>query len=403
MDAPGGVTQAPDSSCELPRLLYIGDVAVADTLAGEALLFRLLQGYPPDRLAVICSVRPDMPKLPGVAYYHHGAAFRRLLFSRIAPEYCLWRAWQYYLVPRRIADVAAAFRPDALLSISHVSGWLGAWQLGKRLGIPMHLVAHDDLVYANRFPEWAQGWATRRFGEAYRAARSRLCISETMEEIYAERFGAPGLVIYPTTGARDNQGISPRVLQRIPSLTFAYGGSINSASDIEQIVTFARVAGARGHRLLAYTPQHDQLIRQAGDAASFLEVRRPVHSAELRQRLRAEADCLLLPQSLVAADRLNVATAFPTKWADYSTLGLPMLVWAPPGSSSARFVGEHPGCAELVTSSNGDDVDAAIARIECSPDHRYRLAEALLRVSELFAPEAAWQRFRSALTSTMPC
>ena len=69
---------------DLPRLLYIGDVTVADTLAGEALLFRLLQSYPPDKLALVCGVRPDAPLLPGVAYHHHGPAFPRLLYSRIA-------------------------------------------------------------------------------------------------------------------------------------------------------------------------------------------------------------------------------------------------------------------------------------------------------------------------------
>jgi hypothetical protein len=103
----------------LPRLLYIGDVSVADTMAGEALLYRLLQFYPPDRLAVVAGVRPGMPSLPGVAYHHWGAAFPRLLHSRVAGEYILWRAWRYYEVPWPIANIATLFRPDAILTISH--------------------------------------------------------------------------------------------------------------------------------------------------------------------------------------------------------------------------------------------------------------------------------------------
>ena len=37
----------------LPRLLYIGDVPVEASYHGSALLYRLLQTYPPDRLRII--------------------------------------------------------------------------------------------------------------------------------------------------------------------------------------------------------------------------------------------------------------------------------------------------------------------------------------------------------------
>jgi hypothetical protein len=119
----------------------------------------------------------------------------------------------------------------------------------------------------------------------------------------------------------------------------------------------------------------------------------------LKQHFRDEADCLLLPQSFDPQQRPWVATAFPSKWADYATLGLPVFVWAPPGSSSARFVDEHPGCAELVTSEDPAAVGAAIARLEGSETYRYGLALALLRVgAEIFSPRAAWQRFSDAIT-----
>jgi len=285
------------------------------------------------------------------------------------------------------------------LSISHVSGWLAGWQLSLQRRIPFHLIAHDDFVYRSRFPAWSAAWAEGKFGEAYRAASGRFCISDTMAEIYRARFGVPGAVIYPThNGKRDNREISPRVSRASATLTFAYGGSINSATDMEQIVAFARVVTARGHRLVAFSPQHAQLAARAAAAGATIETHAPVHSDELVARLRADADCLLLPQSMVEADRSWVATAFPSKWADYSTLGLPVLVWAPEGASSARFVTEHPGCAELVTSADPTAVEVAIARLEGSADYRRSLAETLLALSrDTFDPHAAFDRFRSAL------
>jgi Glycosyltransferase Family 4 len=383
----------------LPRLLYIGDVAVADTGAGEALLFRLLQSYPPTDLAVMCEVRPGMPMLPGVPYHRYGAAFPRLLASRISREYCLWHAWKYYRVPTSIANVAADFRAEAILSISHVSAWLAAWQLSIRLGIPLYLIAHDDFVYQDRFPAWAQSWAGRKFCRAYRAARGRFCISEAMAETYGQRFGVPASVIHPTSASSPvAPEVCPHVSRQTASLTFAYGGSINTPAQVDQVVTFARLAGALGHKLLAYTPQYDAL-RLAADRVPSLEVRQPIHSADLKVRLRNEADCLFLPQSMDEGERALVATAFPTKWADYATMGLPMVVWAPAWSSSARFITDHPGCAELISTSNPMDVETALVRLR-NPEHRENLARNLIAVGRsAFSPEVAWQTFRDAVTT----
>ncbi len=77
-----------DSSRPAIRLacLYIGDVAVADTFAGEALLFRLLRPYPPGQLAIVCEVRRGMPTLPDVAYHEWSPLVPRLLHSRVLGE-----------------------------------------------------------------------------------------------------------------------------------------------------------------------------------------------------------------------------------------------------------------------------------------------------------------------------
>ena len=386
----------------LPRLLYIGDVSVADTMAGEALLFRLLQFYPPEKLAVVCGVRPEIPRLAGVTYHHYGPMFPRLLYSRLAEEYILWRAWRYYEVPPSISHVATLFKPDAILTISHVSGWLAAWQLAGTRRIPLHMIAHDDFVYATRFPAWSRAWAERRFGEAYRAAQSRFCISDTMEEIYRARFGAAGSVIYPTfKSTGETLDVAPQVGTPRPSLVFGYGGSVNSRAEIEQLVTFARVASQRGHRLVAFTPQHALVSEMARAQGVAIDARAPVHSDDMKAYFRREADCLLLPQSMDPAQLPWVSTAFPSKWADYSRLGLPVLVWAPLSSSSARFVAAHPDCAELVTAADPAAIQRGIARLEHDASRRRSLAAALLRVgAEAFSPEAAWLRFRDALTQS---
>ena len=110
----------------------------------------------------------------------------------------------------------------------------------------------------------------------------------------------------------------------------------------------------------------------------------------------------MLPQSLEYRDLPLVSTAFPSKWADYATLGLPVLVWAPPQSSSARFVSEHPGCAALVTSSNPAELAPIIESNGTGTSTIVAsCAERLLETGRAaFSPHAAWQTLRSAITGT---
>ena len=67
------VTGAGDAgeTQSLPRLLYIGDVPVEASYHGSALLYRLLEDYPKERLKIVeAGVQLSRPerRLAGVAY-----------------------------------------------------------------------------------------------------------------------------------------------------------------------------------------------------------------------------------------------------------------------------------------------------------------------------------------------
>ena len=77
----------------LPRLLYLGQVPVAASYAGAALLFRLLYDYPPERLMILESSLGPSPlkqRLPSVAYRVLQAGNARLLHTRFATWYSSW-------------------------------------------------------------------------------------------------------------------------------------------------------------------------------------------------------------------------------------------------------------------------------------------------------------------------
>ena len=387
---------------QLPRLLYIGDVPVTNTFAGGALLYRLLTFYPADKLVIICSVTPGMKTLPGVKYYHWGARFPRLLHTRFSSLYCLWHFWRHNQILPLLTKVADLFQPEAVLSVSHVNAWLSAWRLSVARSIPFHLIAHDDYAFTQLLPKIARPWAERRFAEAYRGARSRFCISPAMAEIYRQRYDEPAEVMYPirdlATSSYDQ--IACRTIHATGSLTFAYAGSIHGESTFSQIISFARITGELGHRMLVFTPQYIDLAARAKAASVLLDARAPLPVEELFDRLRKEADCLVVVQSH-DADRLEISTLFPTKFADYSATGLPIIVWAPVYSALVDFLKEYADCAELVTDANVDLVRLAIMRLAASPERRRQLAKNAMQIGKnCFSPEIAWTLFKAALLRT---
>src|SRR5690348_1736675 len=80
-------------NASLRRLVYVGDVPVEASHHGSALLFRLLQGYPNDRIRIIeGKLRSSTPnrRLPGVSYRIFRNGSKRYLNSRLHGLYSSW-------------------------------------------------------------------------------------------------------------------------------------------------------------------------------------------------------------------------------------------------------------------------------------------------------------------------
>jgi glycosyltransferase involved in cell wall biosynthesis len=386
-----------DDAKALPRLLYIGDVPVENTFAGAIYLYRLLRNYPADKLLVYAPVDGMVQPLPGVRYVAADARWPRLLHTRFASLYCAWITWRLNSVPRRALDLVSEFKPQAVLTISQTGGWLLAWRIAEQEGLPLIMLAHDDHAFYRYLPRWLQSWAQRRFAQAFRFAAERFCISDAMAESYRRRFGVRSRVLQPLRSAQSPDFSEPagQTLAAKAALTFVYAGSVHGEPSLRQIVEFGRAAASQGHRLVVYSPQHASL-RARADGIAGIEVREPV--GDLIGRLREEADCLLVVGSFDAALADVVNTQFPSKAADYSAVGVPLLVWAPKNSSIALFVDAHAGSADLVTDVDPGALAPVIARLASSPEHRFRLAKEILEVGRReFSPGAAWKTFTSSL------
>ena len=140
------------SSPHLPRLLYIGDVPVESSLHGSALIYRLLQNYPPEKLRIIeGSTRNSLPerRLKGVPYGSVPVGWRRPLSTRFYRwahlTYTVGAAFRIGAVERLLDG----FQPEAVLTVSHDFLWVTAAGYARRHGLPLHLICHDDWLNMN--------------------------------------------------------------------------------------------------------------------------------------------------------------------------------------------------------------------------------------------------------------
>lgn len=390
----------------LPRLLYMGDVPVEASLHGSALLHRLLQGYPPERLLVVENMHAslDARRLPQVDYRWLPMPWRRLMHTRLQP----WALSALWLrAPgraRQLAALSAAFAPQAVLSVAHGWGWLTASAFARRHGLPLHLIVHDDCPNLSGAVWPVRSWVARRFQQSYRQAASRLCVSPFMVEEYRRRYGATGSVLYPCRAA--DAAVSENPPERLrgprPSLTVAFAGSIVSQGYWDALRALAQALARIQGRLKIFGPAPPEAAAAAGVSGSHVELCGMVTSRELILRCRDEADVLFLPMSFAADDRCNMELGFPSKLTDYTAIGLPLLIYGPEYCSAVRWAAELPGVAQVVTVPGEDALAAALAELR-DPQRRWGLAAAAIaRGLEFFDHSRVVAGFLRCLSTEAP-
>lgn len=372
---------------DLPRLAVVSDVPIVRTNGGPLLLYRLLKAYPADRLRVVTgwfsplNVDVKSDRLEGVTYRDLPYRAPRAVRNRLNP---FWPVAMTGLVRRKRREVEAAlegFDPEAILTVPHNYLWIAAADVARRRGLPLHLVVHDDWPSYQTFrrpgsiPRAVRGALRTVLGRVYRQAESRLCVSPGMVEHCRSWFGESGTLLYPNRG---DDSPEPRLRVRPESggpPVVAFCGHVNQDGTIELLRRLAEVLARLGGRLDLYTLVPDWLLEQCGLVAPTVRKVGFLPASELGDRVAETAHALFLPASFQPRERLDVATLFPSKLADYTTMGLPVLIWGPPDSSAARWALDHPGSAELIREPDPSAVRDAILRIVSDPAHARRLAE----------------------------
>ena len=381
----------------LPRLLYVGDVPVEASYHGSALLHRLLSDYPTGRLTIVETGAKSEPprRLPQVDYLSQQIGKARWLNTRFHPYATVWFTNEGKRSAPKISQSLNGFEFESVLTVAHGFGWLAAAEIASRRNAPLHLVVHDDWPRVANIAPAFRNWLEKRFASVYRQARSRLCVSPAMSRAYEQRYGAPATVIYPSR-ATDCQTFTEPQGRSDRAFTVAFAGTINSTGYIRALVALQDALKPAGGRLMIFGPLTATEAQQVG--LHDTEVRGLLSSSELLTTLRNEADALFVPMSFDAADRVNMEMAFPSKLADYTATGLPLLIYGPTYCSAVIWARENPGVAEVVESEA--DLGNAVNLLAHNSDRCIALGKrALAAGHEYFTHDRAQQLFHQSLSA----
>ncbi|HWC58679.1 MAG TPA: glycosyltransferase [Verrucomicrobiae bacterium] len=390
----------------LKRLLYLGDVPVESSYHGSALIYRLLQNYPPEKLRVVeGNLRNSLPerRLTGVRYASTKIGWRRPLYTRFSRwahlAYSLAARWKVGSVEQSLDD----FHPEAVLTVAHDFLWLAAARYARKHSLPLHLICHDDWPRLASVPPVFRAGLEQEFKSIYRQAASRLCVSPYMVEEYERRYGVKGTVLYPSRSADAACFDAPpeRLMNNHLPLTVAFAGTINSAGYVRALQSLARCLEKIHGQLLLFGPLKETDAARAGLKQSNIKLCGMLSSADLIKRLRIDADVLFIPMSFSPDEREYSALSFPSKLTDYTAAGLPLLIYGPDYCSAARWARENSGVAEAVTEESVAALDNALKKL-VQAEHRMALAKlALQKGREFFSYNTGWNIFCSAFTGNL--
>ena len=370
---------------------------------GSALLWRLLESYPSKDLMIVEGFyRSSVERrLPGVWYFHPPPpGIGRMLRTR----YHIPLSEVLYRTIPTLAAIAvprvAYWRPEAIITVCHGLFWLVAAKVANILKVPLHLIVHDQVP--DTVAERLRDRISHDFGRIYSTAATRFCVSEGMVIEYERMFGVTGQVLYPSrarslfkqASGAGRCGIASR------GLTGVFAGTVAGPGYINALAALARQLAGVGGRLVIYG-----LFTRA-QAASYgldlpnVEFPGLVPARVLRERCQQEADFLYVP---VRFDRdVNVRVCFPSKLADYTEMGLPLLIRGPEYCAAVQWARKHPGVAQVVATEDEGELLDAIKGLS-NPETRRTLAEEALRIGELyFSHSRAESILFSALAAARP-
>jgi hypothetical protein len=325
---------------------------------------------------------PDVPTLR-LKQDRITGRIRKTRFARFVKNLDYLRNW--YLLPKHLTNFARSFEPDVIFSVVDDEHMGLAWQLSRKLEIPLAADFQDLFAVSNFITEYSrpyprvQQYLLQKYRFLNRNSEIVFHVGEGMRDWFGDE--RRGEILYPMSGGYSSASVqTPRKRQDGEPLRIIYTGNSRGAYG-KMVLRFANETiddpslDFQIYALGTDIPEQD--IKRLTDAGIF---RGYLPFDDLVGKLEA-ADVCLLVMGFEEKEKEFVSTSFNTKWVDYVRLGKPIVVWGPGYASATQFAREC-GAAATVVENDAAEVVSAMHRIMQDPTLAQALKEGALAAAD---------------------
>lgn len=379
-----------------PRVLIISPNVLNAPHSGGILMRNLFADWPSESLANIFSQYHVEPDLEICSQYYQ-------LSERISFKPSQWpkRTYNFLIgkvdsidgitsikLTKKLLDWVEKFDPQVIYSQLGPL-WLTRLtnKLSKMFQIPLAVHIMDDYIFEwpvngkrnrNIFPiaQILHYWATREFEESLRIADVRMCISESMLEEYANRYGYAFEVFYNGIDVEKwllSSEIRPEISE--PLLVF-YGGSIgentnlNALKDISDVVVSMGKEGFPIRMEIACHERHYK-YRDILEHEPFVKFIGMIPYEDMPDKLN-KSDLLLLPFNFDEESIRFFRLSWPTKMAEYMISGTPILLYGPQNIGFVNYAARE-GWAYVISEQDSNRIRDSFIQLGSDFDLRRNL------------------------------
>ena len=213
-----------------------------------------------------------------------------------------------------------------------------------------------------------------------------------MAKDFSLRYGVEADVLFPVPSGPAG---AVRRQHAADPLVVGFAGTVGIGYE-SSLLMLAETLRRCGGKLVIASPNFRSLLPRlsAHEAVCDLGLLPPdqVPAALLREGTNVVA----VVQSYAASDLAAFKLNFPSKLPEYATLGLPLIVVAPGGSSAAMWARRHPGAALLLERLSEVEFGVAVERLQ-KPCFREELAHGFHEAAATFDPDKIHKAFEGAL------
>ncbi len=378
----------------MPHLTYIGQ-APAEGPGSPIIVLRHLQRLAAHGWSITVIPEPgqNTSACEAAGWAVHHLPIRRPWWPPYRPASTFSRNLRTWLLGRECRLLLRANPPDALFGYLAAHADFSAEiasQFARQSGAPLSLLIHDDAATFAKSPE-EKKTLRRRHARILRRAHRCWFVSPEL----AREYDVPDSLRQTLLPIPEGQATPARwtpARSRPPRVYYA--GALWPAQ-LPILAKIARQLHAAGARLVVLSKETPELKTfLATEPADGL---RPfATNREALAHLAENAAGVLVAYPETIAEMPWVATSFPSKWIEYSHLGLPCAIVAPTESAAGRWAARE-GFPHVYPGSQLASLGRWAAALAEETSWQKLAAASLALAAGPFAPAAIHTQFEDAL------